>query len=112
MDGNRLPDSLNSLEDQATIDKLIQTVNNTAAYKTLDIINRNKPVGYIRGKVFSRNLILKVLVDSGNLYGDLISEELARLLKLQIFGHEKALVLQLRTVRSSCWDRPNPLEYT
>ena len=91
MDGTRLPDSLNSLEDQATIDKLIQTVNNTAAYKTLDTINRNKPVGDIRGKVFSRNLILKVLVDSGNLYGDLISEELARLLKLQIFGHEKSV---------------------
>ena len=82
-------DSLNSLEDQASIDRLIQTVNNTAAYKTLGTIDRTKPVGYIRGKVFSRNLILKILIDSGNLYGDLISEELARLLKLQIVGHEK-----------------------
>ena len=38
----------------------------------------------IRNKIHSRNILVKALVDSGNLCADLISEELATTLKLKL----------------------------
>ena len=37
-------------------------------------------------KVYSRGVLLSALMDSGNLFGDLISEKLARTLSLKILG--------------------------
>ena len=48
-----------------------------------------RPVGYIRAKVYGRCVLVKSLVDSGNLFADLISEKLAKLLKLQVTGTER-----------------------
>ena len=42
------------------------------------------PVGFIRTKIHSRNVLVKALVDSGNLCADLISEELSTTLKLKL----------------------------
>ena len=36
-----------------------------------------RPVGYIRAKVYNCNILIKALIDGGNLFGSLISEELA-----------------------------------
>ena len=44
--------------------------------------NTKTPLGYIRCKVYGRNILVKTLIDSGNLYADLISEELAKKLKI------------------------------
>ena len=46
-------------------------------------------MGYIRAKVYNRSILLKVLIDSGNLFADLISEKLAKTLNLQIYGSQK-----------------------
>ena len=48
-----------------------------------------RPVGYTRTKIFNRNIIVKTLVDGGNMFGSLISHELAKLLKLQIRGRAR-----------------------
>ena len=45
--------------------------------------NTKTPLGYIRCKVYGRNILVKTLIDSGNLYADLISEELAKKLKIR-----------------------------
>ena len=50
-----------------------------------------RPVGYVRTKIFNRNILNKTLIDGGNLFGDLMSEEFAKLLKLQISGREKTV---------------------
>ena len=42
------------------------------------------PVGFVRTKIHSRNILVKALIDSGNLCADLISEELSNTLKLKI----------------------------
>ena len=44
--------------------------------------NTKTPLGYIRCKIYGRNILVKTLIDSGNLYADLISEELAKKLKI------------------------------
>lgn len=43
-------------------------------------------MGYVRVKMGHRAILVKTLIDSGNLYGNLISEELARRLKLKPTG--------------------------
>jgi hypothetical protein len=48
-------------------------------------------VGYLRSKIYSRSVLNKTLIDSGNLFGDLISEEFAILLKLPITGCPKTV---------------------
>ena len=48
-----------------------------------------RPVGYIRAKVHNRSILLNALIDSGNLFADLISEDLAKTLNLPIMGKEK-----------------------
>lgn len=48
-----------------------------------------KPVGYLRAKIFGRGVLSKVIIDSGNLYNDLISEELCKKLNLKIIGKSK-----------------------
>ena len=50
------------------------------------LTNPKHPVGYHKAKVHSRCILLRALVDLGNLFADLISEELAKLLKLPIQG--------------------------
>ena len=40
------------------------------------------PLGYVRIKIFGRDILVKALVDSGNLYADLISDQLAKKLGL------------------------------
>ena len=47
------------------------------------------PVGYIRTKIHSRSILVKALVDSGNLCADLISDTLANKLKLKIIPTQK-----------------------
>lgn len=51
----------------------------------------DRPVGYLRCKVYNRSILIKSLVDSGNMFGDLISEELATLLNLRITGQPKTV---------------------
>ena len=41
-------------------------------------------MGYIRAKVHSRSILLNALIDSGNLYAELISEDLAKILKVKV----------------------------
>ena len=48
-------------------------------------------MGYIRTKIHSRNILVKALIDSGNLYSDLISEELAKKLNLKIIPSSKTV---------------------
>ena len=52
---------------------------------------KKPPVGYIRAKIFNRSVLVKTLIDSGNLFADLISEKLAKLLKLTIHGSTKTV---------------------
>ena len=47
-------------------------------------IKSNLPLAYVRGKIKSKMILVKVLIDSGNLCADLISEKLAKDLKLKI----------------------------
>ena len=44
---------------------------------------------YVRVKVFKKPIVAKMLVDSGNLVNDLISEEFANLLKVKYVPEEK-----------------------
>ena len=53
------------------------------------VAESGRPVGYIRSKVQNRSIILRTLIDSGNLFADLISEKLAKVLKLPILGQSK-----------------------
>ncbi|MGB0246440.1 MAG: reverse transcriptase domain-containing protein [Paracoccaceae bacterium] len=56
--------------------------------------NNAKPgraVGYVRTKIYKRNILCKTLIDSGNLFGDLISEKFAKLLNLPIFGSQRTV---------------------
>ena len=46
-------------------------------------------MGYVRTKIHSRNILVKTLVDSGNLCADLISETLANKLRLKIIPTNK-----------------------
>ena len=62
----------------------VNTIN--SANSDLKLNNKEKPVGFIRTKIFNRSILNKTLIDSGNLFGDLISEEFAKLLNLKIFG--------------------------
>ena len=50
------------------------------------------PLAYIRGKFKSKAVIIKILIDSGNLCSDLISEKLAKQLDLHINETEKRTV--------------------
>ena len=43
-------------------------------------------MGYLRCKIHSRNILVNCLIDSGNLFADLISEQLAKVLNLRIIG--------------------------
>ena len=45
------------------------------------------PGGYCRAKIYNRSILVKTLIDSGNLFGDLISEQFAKTLKLEVFGN-------------------------
>lgn len=53
--------------------------------------NPGRPVGYIRSKIYNRSILNRTLIDSGNLFGDLISEEFSKLLKLPIIGKERTV---------------------
>lgn len=44
------------------------------------------PVGYIRGKLYNRSLLVRILIDSGNLFSDLMSEKLFKLLHVTMEG--------------------------
>lgn len=46
--------------------------------------NLTLPLAYVRGKVKSKMVLVKILIDSGNLCNDLISEKLAKCLNLKI----------------------------
>jgi hypothetical protein len=46
---------------------------------------------YVRVKVFKKPILAKMLIDSGNLVDDLISEEFARLLKVKYTPEEKSV---------------------
>ena len=53
--------------------------------------NNRRPVGYIRAKLFNRNILVKTLIDGGNMFGSLISEELAKVMKVQVRGRAKSV---------------------
>lgn len=48
-------------------------------------------MGFLRAKIQNRAIVLKALIDSGNLFADLISEDLANKLKLPITGKVKTV---------------------
>ena len=50
-----------------------------------------RPVGFLRTKIHNRSILTKTLIDSGNLFGDLISEEFAKLLSLPLSGQAKTV---------------------
>ena len=63
------------------INSLLNAVHSTVP-NTLPKSSEDKPPeGYIRAKVHSRGVLMSALLHSGNLFGDLISEKLARTLK-------------------------------
>ena len=73
-------------------EQLVSTVNNMQLIKTNQMRSTvGRPVGYVRTKVFNRNILNKTLIDGGNMFGELISEEFARLLKLGVTGREKTV---------------------
>ena len=49
----------------------------------------SRPVGYVRTKLYNRNVIVKTLVDGGNMFGSLISSELAKLMRIPVRGTPK-----------------------
>jgi len=75
----------NAYED-ATVDAAVQHVHKSS---TTPRTPAGKPVGFIRAKIFGRAILVKSLIDSGNLFADLISEKLAKMLKLKITGTER-----------------------
>ena len=71
-------------------------------------VRKLPPRGFCRGKVFNRSIITQVLVDSGNLYGDLISEELASKLKMKIYGPKKKVGVAKGSVHLEILGRVRP----
>ena len=59
--------------------------------------NSCKSIGYIRAKVKGQNILTKAIIDSGNFYDDLISEELAKKLKLEVYGRTSVAGTASRT---------------
>lgn len=53
--------------------------------------SHQRPVGYLRAKIHCKSFLVKVMIDSGNLCGDLMSEELAKALKLKITGQPRSV---------------------
>ena len=51
----------------------------------------NYPAGYVRAKIGHRAILVKCLIDSGNLFGNLISEEFAKTLRVKYKGVEKTV---------------------
>ena len=76
-----------SKEDEDFI--LNTSVHYVHKLKQQESSSTGKPVGYIRAKVYNKSILVKALVDSGNLFADLISEDLARKLKLKVTGTER-----------------------
>ena len=52
----------------------------------MDNSSTPKPLGYLRSRIFGTRVFVRALVDPGNLFSTLISEELATKLKLRIQG--------------------------
>ena len=52
---------------------------------------RAPAVGYVRTKLKNRPILIKTIIDSGNLCGDLISEDLAKQLNLKITGNTSSV---------------------
>ena len=50
-----------------------------------------RPVGHVHAKLYNRNILIKALIDGGNLFGSLISEELAQIMKIQVRGRAKSV---------------------
>ena len=76
------PKELKGEEINSLLNAVYSTVPDTLPKSSED----KPPVGYIRAKVYSRGVLMSALLDSGNLFGDLISEKLARTLSLKISG--------------------------
>ena len=74
------------MELREDINSLLNAVHATVPVTLPKSLGDKPPVGYIRAKVYSRGVLLSALVDSGNLFADLISEKLARTLSLKISG--------------------------
>ena len=72
-------------------DDLIQSINDTSLLKHKLPVNPGRPLGFLRAKVQNRAIVLRTLVDSGNLFADLMSEDLAKKLKLPITGKVKTV---------------------
>ena len=70
-----------------------EVAQNIQAYvsqvQAVDENSDKKPVGYVRSKIFNRSVLVRALIDSGNLFADLISEKLAKILNLSIKGKRK-----------------------
>ena len=49
------------------------------------------PVGFVRAKLQFKSFLVNILIDSGNLFSDLISEKLAKQLKLPINGSPRTV---------------------
>ena len=62
-----------------------------AQLQSTETRQHKRPLGYVRVKIFNRSILAKALVDSGNLFADLISEELAKLLRLKIYGQPRTV---------------------
>ena len=69
-----------------------------------------RPVGYIRAKMFNRSVLIKTLIDSGNLFADLISADLARKLKLKISGNTKKVGTANSQGTVTILGRTNPIK--
>jgi hypothetical protein len=75
-----------TVAEDVTVEASVQHVQKSIPVQATQA---GKPVGFIRAKVFGRAVLVKTLIDSGNLFADLISEQLAKMLKLKITGSER-----------------------
>ena len=78
---------------QQTAEEFANSVNNLQdLQKTTNTTSRpNHPAGYVRAKIGHKALLVKCLIDSGNLFGNLISENLAKTLRVRYKGVEKTV---------------------
>ena len=69
------------------------------------------PLAYVRGKVKCRAVLIKILIDSGNLCSDLISETSAKQLNLEVDVSERKMVgMASRTGKVEILGRAKPFE--
>lgn len=66
------------------------------------------PVGFVRAKLQFKSFLVNILIDSGNLFADLISEDLAKRLKLKVSGTPRTVGTASTQGKVTIVGRSNP----